>query len=78
MGRPKKQKPELPKLLDCPFCGGHAEMIMPTIMGEKCRSVMCRKCKAKVTNFAEEKEEKGIKKAAAAWNRRAPAEAVDG
>ena len=55
------------KLKPCPFCGGEASVINTTALGLDCKSVMCRKCKAKVNNFnGTNSEERAIN----AWNRR--------
>ena len=55
------------ELKPCPFCGGKASVINTTALGLDCKSVMCRKCKAKVNFFnGTNSEERAIN----AWNRR--------
>ena len=58
------------KLKPCPFCGGEATLINTTALGMDCKSVMCMRCKAKVTNFGGNNT---ASKACEAWNRRADA-----
>ena len=55
------------KLKTCPFCGGEAVLINTRAFGESCKSVMCIKCRATVSNFAGDTQEE---RAAKAWNRR--------
>ena len=55
-------------LKPCPFCGGEAVLINTRAFGESCKSVMCIKCRATVSNFAGDMQEE---RATEAWNRRA-------
>ena len=55
------------ELKPCPFCGGEAVLINTRAFGESCKSVMCIKCRATVSNFAGDMQEE---RATEAWNRR--------
>ena len=55
------------ELKPCPFCGGEAALINTMAFGKSCKSVMCIKCRATVSNFAGDMQEE---RATEAWNRR--------
>ena len=57
-------------LKPCPFCGGESMLVNTVALAERCKSVMCMRCKAKVNNFSSYSDERSAELAIEAWNRR--------